>query len=170
MPTQTHVAVAVNFSFLFSLTPVTNTLVSNTCFARAEAVRISSEAVCEMQLLVFMHSYVQAKNLDLQGRARVRFAWDPTWRLHLLWKLQHPQWQVSCLLKSWSIRRMDAVEAAKHADGVSPMTPNKDESDEDTAERAAKRSRLEDEEEKTVDVDAKWIRLYLEGCRGDGAH
>eukprot|EP00435_Cladocopium_sp_Y103_P021535 s2471_g5.t1 len=61
---------------------------------------------------------------------------------------------------------IDAVDAAKHAEGVSPMTPKKDESDEDTAERAAKRSRLGDEEEKAeLDVDAKSIPLCLEGCQ-----
>eukprot|EP00435_Cladocopium_sp_Y103_P069633 s38_g33.t1 len=66
---------------------------------------------------------------------------------------------------------LEAVEAAaKRTEGVSPMTPNeekKDESDEDTAAvRAAKRARLEDEEEKEeLEVDAKSMKLCLEGCQ-----
>eukprot|EP00435_Cladocopium_sp_Y103_P014707 s2679_g3.t1 len=62
---------------------------------------------------------------------------------------------------------LDAVEAAKH-EGESPMTPKekKEESDEDTGERAAKRSRLGEEEEKEeMEVDAKAIKLCLEGCQ-----
>eukprot|EP00435_Cladocopium_sp_Y103_P051938 s1116_g16.t1 len=66
---------------------------------------------------------------------------------------------------------MNAVEAAaKRSDGVSPMTPNeekKDDSDEDAeAVRAAKRARLGDEEEKEeLVVDAKSIRLAMEGVQ-----
>eukprot|EP00435_Cladocopium_sp_Y103_P030546 s3622_g7.t1 len=67
---------------------------------------------------------------------------------------------------------MNAVEAAaKRSDGVSPMTPLNEEkkydSDEDAeAVRAAKRARLGDEEEKEeLVVDAKSIRLAMEGIQ-----
>eukprot|EP00435_Cladocopium_sp_Y103_P000246 s1102_g1.t1 len=62
---------------------------------------------------------------------------------------------------------LNAVEAAaKRSDGVSPMTPLEENEEDAEAARAAKRARLGDEEEKEeLVVDAKSIRLAVEGIQ-----
>eukprot|EP00435_Cladocopium_sp_Y103_P007655 s4376_g2.t1 len=62
---------------------------------------------------------------------------------------------------------MNAVEAAaKRSDGVSPMTPLEENEEDAEAVRAAKRAKLGDEEEKEeLVVDAKSIRLAMEGIQ-----
>eukprot|EP00435_Cladocopium_sp_Y103_P055491 s317_g18.t1 len=57
-------------------------------------------------------------------------------------------------------------DQAKHSEGVSPMTPKNDELDEEAAERAAKRAKLELEEEKAdTGTDSKSVRTCLEHCQ-----
>eukprot|EP00435_Cladocopium_sp_Y103_P063519 s1802_g25.t1 len=62
-------------------------------------------------------------------------------------------------------------DQAKHSEGASPMTPKNDELDEEAAERAAKRAKLESEEEKIeMGADAKSVRSCLEHCQAALEH
>eukprot|EP00435_Cladocopium_sp_Y103_P010613 s97_g2.t1 len=58
-------------------------------------------------------------------------------------------------------------DQAKHSEGVSPMTPKNEELTEEDAEaiRAAKRAKLESEEEKAEDLEVQSIRKCMHHCQ-----